>query len=164
MLSEQELSVNMQSGAMVLGSSMNARVPTDDAAITPTAAPSMILASAVVLPQASHESSVEEAETDDRSSVSSLLSSLGVDTYGREEGNDDLVDLFPGPPAENAMSTGVVYIVTKVRMAAASAEREQVLEAREAKVTHVPCRRLGLDDDTRHLHGKGGNGKCTYVV
>ena len=32
-LSEQELSVNIQSGTMVLGSSVNARVPADDAAV-----------------------------------------------------------------------------------------------------------------------------------
>ena len=61
-----------------------ATVPTDDAAITPTVAPSMALASAVVLPQAPHGSS-KEAETDDRSSISSS-SSLGDGTFGREEG------------------------------------------------------------------------------
>ena len=55
---------------MVPGSSVNARVPTDDdaiivptddAAITPAVAPPMALSSAP------HESSTEEAETDDRS-------------------------------------------------------------------------------------------------
>ena len=97
---------------MVPGSSVNAIVPTDDAAITPTVAPSMALASAVVLPQAPHGSS-KEAETDDRSSISSS-SSLEDGIFGREEGNDDLThlsskltDLLSTPPGESVMSMGV---------------------------------------------------------
>ena len=66
MLSEQDPSANMQSQTMVPGSSVNARVPTDDdaiivpaddAAITPTDAPPKALSTP-------HETSTEEVSPD----------------------------------------------------------------------------------------------------
>ena len=108
-------------------------VPAVDAAITSTVAPSMVLASAVVLPQAPHEPSIEEAETDDQSSTSSS-SSLGAGTFGRGEGNDDLDDPYLNDPAENEMSMGVVNLVLEAAIAASLEERERVLEARAVRM------------------------------
>ena len=96
----------------------------------------MALASTVVLPQAPHGSD-KEAESDDRSSVSSL-SSLGAGSFGCEEGNNDLDDpwFYLKDPAENVMSMGVANMVIPAGVAAAVLEHgqvdERVLEARVA--------------------------------
>ena len=121
-------------------------VPTDDAAITPAVAPSVALTRAVVLPQAPHGSS-KEAETDDRSPISSS-SSLGDGTFGREEGNDDLThlfskltDLLSNPPGEIVMSMDVANIVFPELMRLSRAEdQDRVLKARMAAVPSVGTR------------------------
>ena len=105
-----------------------ARVPADDAAIVPTAAPSMVLASSVVLPQAPHEPGMEEAGNDDRSSGSgsSVISMLSESE--RSGSTKVSVRVY----VEMVAEIEAKHAETEVRVDAGLVEQERLWEAVKA--------------------------------